>query len=627
TGKIYRINLGPTLTGYQSRSLLNTTLPLAGILRASLCLVRDNSNTYLFANTKGNSSTSYFRILRFTFQNNCSANIPQTTVTNPLGITYSQSGTYYISQTILTNGWATSVAFDSIQVQPGPNVQFSSTFSCAGEPTSFTNQTTIQSGSITGYVWNLGDGTQSTQTNVTHTYANPGPIYVTLTATGSNNCSASLTDTIQVGIVPTAVFSVQTSCERTPVPLTDQSTAGTDSIVTRIWIPGTGDTIVTNQPTVNYTFNTTGTFTIKLIVITNNGCRDTTTRTIQIISRPQTQFVTRHTCLGQATQFINQTQFPGTLNYAWDFGDPASGNNSSNQTNPSHVFSGLGSYTVQLIATANNGCSDTLTQTVKVTTPSTASFTAPTSICQNEILSLQNLTTPSANTDTVYYIWKFGNGDTSTAVTPVYAYNSTNIGNYNLSLITINPTYCADTLTRVINVVPGPNVLFTANPVCQGQTTIFQNQTTFPPGQTGTYLWQFGDGDSSTFAGTVGHVYDTMGVYFATVTVTSNTGCVVFYTDTVFVRPLPIANFTLMEGCVADTVFLRDESTIASGSITGWEWNLNGNLNLAQNPYFLQTSPGTFPISLTAISNFGCRSIPKEDSIKIIGISYSFQDS
>ena len=50
------------------------------------------------------------------------------------------------------------------------------------------------------------------------------------------------------------------------------------------------------------------------------------------------------------------------LTYAWDFGDPASGmNNTSTATNPSHVYNGVGTYTVALTVT-NGGGSDNETK-------------------------------------------------------------------------------------------------------------------------------------------------------------------------------------------------------------------------------------------------------------------------
>jgi len=57
----------------------------------------------------------------------------------------------------------------------------------------------------------------------------------------------------------------------------------------------------------------------------------------------------------------------GTINYKWDFGDPASGvNNSSTLQNENHTFANAGSYTVTLTTTHSSGCIATVTQSVEV---------------------------------------------------------------------------------------------------------------------------------------------------------------------------------------------------------------------------------------------------------------------
>ena len=79
------------------------------------------------------------------------------------------------------------------------------------------------------------------------------------------------------------------------------------------------------------------------------------------------------------------------LTYAWDFGDPASGmNNTSTATNPSHVYNGVGTYTVALTVT-NGGGPDTETKpdyiTVSAPVPQGASFVSitPTRVLDTRI--------------------------------------------------------------------------------------------------------------------------------------------------------------------------------------------------------------------------------------------------
>ncbi|MEM7038873.1 MAG: PKD domain-containing protein, partial [Bacteroidota bacterium] len=65
---------------------------------------------------------------------------------------------------------------------------------------------------------------------------------------------------------------------------------------------------------------------------------------------------------GQSVSFTDQTTPGPTVSWNWDFGD----GNSSTQQNPTHMYGAPGNYTVTLITTDNNGCSDTATTTVEV---------------------------------------------------------------------------------------------------------------------------------------------------------------------------------------------------------------------------------------------------------------------
>lgn len=72
---------------------------------------------------------------------------------------------------------------------------------------------------------------------------------------------------------------------------------------------------------------------------------------------------------GSPIQFRDTSTFFPT-SWSWNFGDPASGtSNTSTLQNPSHTFSGPGSYTVSLTACNSNGCNTTI-RTNYITVPS-----------------------------------------------------------------------------------------------------------------------------------------------------------------------------------------------------------------------------------------------------------------
>jgi PKD repeat protein len=78
---------------------------------------------------------------------------------------------------------------------------------CTGLACSFSSAgSTDQDGTITGRLWNFGDGGTSTLANPSHTYGAPGDYLVTLTVTDDDNASASATQTVSVQ--PTATTGI-----------------------------------------------------------------------------------------------------------------------------------------------------------------------------------------------------------------------------------------------------------------------------------------------------------------------------------------------------------------------------------------------------------------------------------
>ena len=81
--------------------------------------------------------------------------------------------------------------------------------------------------------------------------------------------------------------------------------------------------------------------------------------------------------------------------------------------------------------------------------------------------------------------------------------------------------------------------------------------------------------------------------------------------------PLPVALFTSSDtsGCIPLPVQFDNLTTIESGSVSRYEWTFgNGETTDLPNPLVIYDVPGTYDVSLIAISNKGCR-----DTFEITG--------
>jgi PKD repeat protein len=145
------------------------------------------------------------------------------------------------------------------------------------------------------------------------------------------------------------------------------------------------------------------------------------------------------------------------------------------------------------------------------------------------------------------YLWNFGNGDTSTAANPVYTYPARGI--YTVTVTVTDSFWCVSPAIGVAGnpvVVYGPTAapVVDANPVCQGTPQSFAANASLGLAPY-TYLWNFGNGDTSTAANPV-YTYPADGSYTVTVTVTDSLGCVfgpvALAGNPVVVYPLPFSD-------------------------------------------------------------------------------------
>ncbi|MBL8299252.1 MAG: PKD domain-containing protein [Rhodanobacteraceae bacterium] len=123
--------------------------------------------------------------------------------------------------------------------------------------------------------------------------------------------------------------------------------------------------------------------------------------------------------------------------------------------------------------------------------------------------------------------WTFGDGTDSTSANPSHAYASA--GTYSVSLtVTDNrgATHQGLTTATVVantNQPPSANANGPYTGVAGANIAFSSSGSVDPEGQAVTYLWDFGDGTTST-AQNPAHVYATAGSYVAKLTVTDNLG-------------------------------------------------------------------------------------------------------
>ncbi len=361
-----------------------------------------------------------------------------------------QSGTYHATLFSFTGCSLTTADINiTVNAQPIAGFNINSPDQCFKDHQFvFTNTSTISAGTLQ-YDWDLGDGTRVTSLDVNHVYALPGTYIVKLIITSDMGCKDSTSFTVNLFTSPVAGFTVNTydQCfKNNQFVFSNTSTVSSGSLQYN-WDLGDGN-IVTSRD-VTHSYSLPGTYAVKLLITTGNGCKDSSEYTVNANASPVAGFTlnTAQQCF--ANNLFNYTNTTvlssGTIQYLWNLGDGTT----ATTADVSHNYSQPGDYTVKMVATSDKGCADSSSFNVKVFPFATADFVVQ-PVCINLDLPLINKTINSTPT-TLNYLWDFGNGQSSVLKNPVYSYPVP--GTYTIRL-SVNTNQCPLTSTsRQIDVV------------------------------------------------------------------------------------------------------------------------------------------------------------------------------
>ena len=258
---------------------------------------------------------------------------------------------------------------------------------------------------------------------------------------GNGTCLT--TDTINVIVYPqpTVNFSVvlNTLCVGQSTIFNNLSVGLSSSF----WSFGDGTTSTLFSP--NHIFTLPGQYTVSLIGTgLGTGCIDTAVYTFTVFQPPISTFDIGPFigCDPFSLQF-NNSSFLGT-SYLWNFGD----SDTSSQFNPVHIYTPDGTYSVSLIVTGAGGCADTLiAPNIVIVNPSpTADFSYQiiTNLPNTAIVNFSN-----NSTNATWYLWNFGDGNTSNDENPIHTYETAD--KFWAMLIDTNEFGCADTVYQYID--------------------------------------------------------------------------------------------------------------------------------------------------------------------------------
>jgi gliding motility-associated-like protein len=368
------------------------------------------------------------------------------------------------------------------------------------------------------------------------------------------------------------------------------------------WSPATGLSATTGS---TVTANPSASTTYMVIGITND-CRDTAYVTITVNPKPTNSPVPASEYCHNATATpLTAVAQPGHTLTWYDNAGLTGG--SPVAPTPSTATVGSFDYFVTQTNTATGCVSSASEITVKINPVPVAAFTEPTGICMpGGLAAFVNNSTITDNT-TLTYLWDFGDVQTSTQSNPSHGYAGT--GPYNVTVTATSVFGCSNTSAPKVvdDFYDKPVAQFVVTPVeiCQGETTVIDNQSFAPNSTVQSWNWNFGDNSQGSTLETPVKQFNNAGIFDVKLTVTNAIGCVsdpVTQRVTVHLQPVIDAgrSFVVPQGTP-----IQFEATANSGTLTfNWTPATSLSSGTVLKPSLTAQADQTY--TLTATGDFGC---------------------
>lgn len=505
---------------------------------------------------------------------------------------YNSPGLYAVCLTIWDSTCQDTYC-DSVFVQGSiSSCQAGFSVNYSGSTVQFTDQSTSSPSPVIYWVWDFGDGNTAFTQNPNHNYAQSGLYNVCLTIQTTDSCISTTCQQVQASGSSNcqAAFTYNQSSSSTfQFTNTSSPPFGTASS----WTFGDGST--SGLPNPNHTYSQAGVYLVCLTIWDSlTFCQSTYCDTVVVQggggSSCQSAFSISYS--GNTVLFADQsTSSPSPIiSWFWDFGDGTT----SNAQNPSHNYSQSGLYNACLTIQTADSCISTTCQQLQANGSGncqalfTYNFTSANSV---------QFTNASQSTGAVNYFWDFGDGGTSNQTNPSHTYNQSGLYIACLtiydSLTNCQSTYCDSLFVQG----GGSNCQAAFSVSYNGNTVVFNDQSTSSPSPIFNWYWDFGDGTTSN-AQNPSHTYNQSGLYNVCLTIETTDSCI----STVCQQVQASggggcqAYFTYQQGSSNTISFTNASQPL--GTNTSWFFGDGGSSSQA-NPTHTYNQSGYYGVCLT----------------------------
>jgi PKD repeat protein len=388
------------------------------------------------------------------------------------------------------------------------------------------------------------------------------------------------------------------------IQFTDASTDD-GTIVSWNWDFGDGGSSSSQNPTHQY--GDDGTYIVSLTITDDGGKTDDYEDNITVGNNPPTAYI---------DSIDPNPAILGELVYFDGYGDDSDGyitgynwrSDLDGQLSTQSSFSipslSSGTHTIYFkVKDDDDEWSEEDALSLLINIPPVANFTYEPSTPTTQNIIYFNSTSYDPDGSIINWTWDFGSGDFAYEEFVTYQYEED--GTYAVTVIVTDDNGAVNIFLDDVDVsnVP-PNANFTYSP--PNPTTLdviqFTDLSTDVDGTVVSWLWDFGDGNTSTLQNPT-HQYSDDDTYNVKLNITDDDGATDVSEGYIYVGAVPPnANFTYTPSVSTplEIIQFTDTSIDLDGTIVSWYWEFgDGNTSPEQNPSYSYSNWGMYTINLT----------------------------
>ncbi|MFN4914027.1 MAG: PKD domain-containing protein [Sphingomonadales bacterium] len=447
----------------------------------------------------------------------------------------------YTAKLVVTSGLGCKDSVNRLlDVSPSPMSAFSvnKNIQCLiGNSFSFSPNNILNVPGISvSHKWDFGDNSTSNSASPVMSYGDTGTYKVVYIMSTSLACSDTTTQNMRVEPTPKPTFTNvpdSTCLGKTKFDFTN--TTSFNGPLTYNWSLGDGAK-ATTKDVVQKDYASAGNYTVKLIVTSLAGCKDSITRLVKVFPIPQASFTINDDlqCLNGNNFIItdnSNTNGATGVSYSWTM---TPGGTFTGKNYPNQIFTDTGNYSLKLDVLSDRGCGTSMTKTMYVAETPYVNVTFDPDACQGESVSFASTTLINKGF-IAGYSWNFGDGSNASVANPSKVYNTS--GNFNVSLTVTSSNGCTATSTaKPMTIFAKPVANFTSEYLLsRGMETDWK--FVFTGSNAAGYDWRFEDGQNSNSGGPLFLTFNDTGNFRVKLIVTSPDFCIDSVSRNIFLKP------------------------------------------------------------------------------------------